>query len=110
MLKSTTAIRLYFELNEGEIGDYTFKVGKKVVTPVETENGWMIEIANISAKDLDKFYTVTVSSSEGKIVTVKYCGLSYVYKVLDTSSDAKLIDLAKGIYLYNRAADAYFSA
>ena len=111
VLKSTTAIRLYFELNEGEIGDYTFKVGKKAVTPVETADGWMIEIANISAKDLDKFYTVTVSSSAGTIVTVKYCGLSYVYTVLNGGSDdAKLIDLAKGIYLYNQAADAYFSA
>jgi hypothetical protein len=110
VLKSTTAIRLYFTLDEGEIGNYTFKLGKKAVTPVETADGWMIEIANISAKDLDKFYTVTVSSSAGTIVTVKYCGLSYVYTVLDTSSDAKLIDLAKGIYLYNQAADAYFSA
>ena len=109
MLKSTTAIRLYFTLGEGEIGNYTFKLGNKAVTPVETADGWMIEIANISAKDLDKVYTVTVSSSAGTIVTVKYCGLSYVYKVLDTSSDAKLIDLAKGIYLYNQAADAYFA-
>ena len=111
VLKSTTAIRLYFTLDEGEIGNYTFKLGKKAVTPVETADGWMIEIANISAKDLDKFYTVTVSSSAGTIVTVKYCGLSYVYTVLNGGSDdAKLIDLAKGIYLYNQAADAYFSA
>ena len=111
VLKSTTAIRLYFTLDEGEIGNYTFKLGKKAVTPVETADGWMIEIANISAKDLDKFYTVTVSSSAGTIVTVKYCGLSYVYTVLNGGSDdAKLIDLAKSIYLYNQAADAYFSA
>ena len=109
VLKSTTAIRLYFTLGEGEIGNYTFKLGNKAVTPVETADGWMIEIANISAKDLDKVYTVTVSSSAGTIVTVKYCGLSYVYTVLETSSDAKLIDLAKGIYLYNQAADAYFA-
>ncbi len=110
VLKSTTAIRLYFTLDKGEIGDYTFKLGKKVVTPVETADGWMIEIANISAKDLDKVYTVTVSSSAGTIVTVKYCGLSYVYTVLNGGSDdAELIDLAKGIYLYNQAADAYFA-
>ena len=42
---------------------------------------------------------------------MKYCRLSYVYTVLNGGSDdAKLIDLAKSIYLYNQAADAYFSA
>ncbi|MBR3475027.1 MAG: hypothetical protein IKH34_08185 [Oscillospiraceae bacterium] len=108
-LQSATAIRLYFSLDEGEIGDYTFKQGTRKVTPKETEDGWMVEIPNIAAKDLDKTYTVKVTSSAGTVVTVQYSALSYAYGVLSGDSKAEtLIDLVKGIVLYNQAANAYF--
>ncbi len=109
LLQSETVMRIYFTLDEGEIGDYTFKLGSKKVTPVQSDGKWYVEIANISAKDLDKTYTLTVSSAEGKIVTVKASALSYAYTVLNGGSDeASLIDLVKGLYLYNQAANAYF--
>ena len=109
VLESQTTIRLYFALDEGEIGDYTFKVGTKTVTPTETTNGWMVEIPNISAKDLDKTYTVKVTSSAGTVLTVKYSGLSYAYSVLTGEDNGEnLVNLVKGMVLYNKAADAYF--
>ena len=108
-LKSATAIRLYFSLDEGEIGDYTFKLGTRKVTPTETDLGWMVEIPNIAAKDLDKTYTVKVTRGAGTVLTVQYSALSYAYGVLGGGSKAEtLIDLVKGIVLYNRAANAYF--
>ena len=110
VLKTQTALRLYFELAEGEIGDYTFKVGTKTKTPTETAQGWMIEIPNISAKDLDKVYTVKVTSGAGTVLTLKVSALSYVYNVLNNeASEADLVNLVKGVYLYNQAADAYFA-
>lgn len=110
VLKTETALRLYFELAEGEIGDYTFKVGTKTKTPTETADGWMIEIPNISAKDLDKVYTVKVTSGDGTVLTLKVSALSYVYNTLNSeTSDAKLVNLVKGVYLYNQAANAYFA-
>ena len=110
VLKTETALRLYFELAEGEIGDYTFKVGTKMKTPTETADGWMIEIPNISAKDLDKVYTVKVTSGDGTVLTLKVSALSYVYNTLNSeTSDAKLVNLVKGVYLYNQAANAYFA-
>ena len=110
VLKTQTALRLYFELAEGEIGDYTFKVGTKTKTPTETADGWMIEIPNISAKDLDKVYTVKVTSGDGTVLTLKVSALSYVYNTLNSeTSDAKLVNLVKGVYLYNQAANAYFA-
>ena len=108
-LKSATAIRLYFSLDEGEIGDYTFKLGTRKVTPTETDLGWMVEIPNIAAKDLDKTYTVKVTRGADTVLTVQYSALSYAYGVLGGGSKAEtLIDLVKGIVLYNRAANAYF--
>ena len=110
VLESETVLRVYFTLDErASIGDFTFKVGSKKYTPVEKDGKWYVEILNISAKDLDKLYTVTVSSAEGKVVTVKTSALSYAYKVLTTEgTDAKLVNLVKGLYLYNQAANAYF--
>jgi hypothetical protein len=110
VLESETVLRVYFTLDEGaSIGDFTFKVGSKKYTPVEKDGKWYVEILNISAKDLDKLYTVTVSSAEGKVVTVKTSALSYACKVLNTDgTDEKLVNLVKGLYLYNQAANAYF--
>ena len=42
----------------------------------------MIEIPDIYARHLDNMYTVTVSSSEGCILTLKYSALSYACKVV----------------------------
>ena len=41
-------------------------------------------------------------------MTVKYSALSYAYSVLtSTEASAKLVDLVKGLYLYNEAANAF---
>ena len=108
VLEAETTIRLYFTLQEGEISDYTFKQGTKVLTPVATSDGCSVDIPNISAKDLDKTFTVKVTSGEGTVVTVKYSALSYAYGVLSKGTTGTLADLVKGLVLYNKAADAYF--
>ena len=108
-LQSETVLRIYLKLDEGEIGDYTFKLGTKVVQPYQSGSYWIVEISNIAAKDLDRLYTVTVTSASGKVLTVKACALGYCYRVLasDRTSDT-LKDTVRAIYLYNQAANAYF--
>ena len=110
-LESETAIRLNFELAEGsDINDFTFEVGSTVETPTEEDGKYYIEIPDISAKDLDKTFTVKVTSSEGTVVTVKYSALSYVYSVLSgTENSDDPAALVRAIYLYNQAANAYFA-
>ena len=111
VLESATTIRVYFELAEGtDIKSFTFKVNGSKKTPVETENGWMIEIPNVPAKDLDKTYTVIASKGGAAVCTVKTSALSYAYKVLSKEdvSDT-LVDLVKGMVLYNAAANEYFA-
>ena len=109
VLRSGTVIRHYFTIDEGSVGDYTFKIGSKKVTPVETEKGWMIEIPDVYARYLGKMYTIKVSSSDGTILTLKYSALSYAYKAVQDNTDPALVRLVKAMYLYNRAADEYFS-
>ena len=110
VLKSGTIIRHYFTIDEGLVSDYTFKIGSKKVTPVETADGWMIEIPDVYARYLDNMYTVTVTGSEGRVLTLKYSALSYAYKVVANEEDADLVALVKAMYLYNRAAETYFSS
>ena len=109
LLQSETVLRFYFTVDSGSIGDYSFKLGKKAITPVQSGDRWYVEVPDIHAKDLDTFYTVTVSSSEGKILTVKACALSYACSVLSSgdSSDT-LKDTVRSLYLYNKAANAWF--
>ena len=77
---------------------------------METDDGYMIEITNIAAKDLDRFYKVEVRDSEGVCLTVKYCALSYAYLVLSLDSQpADLVELMQALYLYNQAANTYFA-
>ena len=110
VLRSGTVIRHYFTIDEGSVGDYTFKIGSKTVTPVETEKGWMIEIPDVYARYLGKMYTIKVSSSDGTILTLKYSALSYAYKAVQDNTDPGLVKLVKALYLYNRAACAYFDS
>ena len=110
VLRSGTVIRHYFTVDEGEVTDYTFKIGSKVVTPTLTDDGWMIEIPDVYARYLDNMYTVTVTGSGGRVLTLKYSALSYAYKVVQNNEDADLVTLVKAMYLYNRAAEAYFSS
>ena len=63
------------------------------------------EVKNIPAAELDTLQTFTIGSA-----TFKYSALDYAKDVIrnNTSEDAK--NLAKALYLYNRAANAYFES
>ena len=65
---------------------------------------YYVQAPNISAADLDKLQAFTVGS-----VTFYYSALDYAKAVVESSSnkDAQKT-LAKALYLYNQAANAYF--
>lgn len=102
VLRSGTVIRHYFTIDEGSVGDYTFKIGSKTVTPVETSDGWMIEIPDV--------YAVTVSGEEGMILSLRYSALSYALAAVQDNSDPELTRLVKALYLYNRAANTSYAS
>jgi hypothetical protein len=65
-----------------------------------------VTVENISAKDLDKLFTVVANGSE-----VTASALSYAYNVLsaeDGTYSSELITLVKAMYAYNQAANNYF--
>ena len=70
-----------------------------------------MDVTNIAAKDLDVAYTVTVSSGAGTIWTIQASVLTYAYAVLSSNATNidSLKDVARALYLYNEAANDYFS-
>ena len=109
VLESETTLKLYFKLNEGVIGDYSFTLDGKAVTPTYSKGYYVVEIKDIAAKNLDKVYTVKVSDSSGVILTVNSCALSYACQVMNLEGQSeKLLQVVKALYLYNQAANAYF--
>ena len=108
LLKEQTAIRVYYQLSEGEIKDYEFTIDGKKVYPVRSgdSNIYYIELSNIAAQDLE----VPHIFKAGNIIISNYSALSYVNKALSSEkSSENNKKAAAALYVYWKAAEAYFS-
>ena len=90
--------------NTRPIEDYTFIVDGEEVEPVQVDEfTCYVDKVGISARNLDEFSYLQVGG-----LTVWYSGMSYVRQVLGGSKDTNLINVAKALYAYSEAANAYF--
>lgn len=108
LLKEQTALRMYYQLSEGNITDYKFTIDGTEVQPVQSGNTnlYYVELNNIAAQDLEKSHVFTA----GNITLSNYSALSYVGKALDSDkSSENNKKTAAALYLYWNAAEAYFS-
>ncbi len=64
---------------------------------------YYVEKKDIVAKDLDTLYTFTIGG-----VSFQYSVLDYAAAILDSNMGTDAENLAKALYLYNQAANAYF--
>ena len=125
MLESLTTLTHNFVIESGSIDDYIFTVNGQVITTATTGditltkvNGkYRISIANIVAAHLQDPYEIVVTDTAGHemIRISNYSALSFVHVVISsyglTPSDekqAQFVKLLQSMYLYNRAAVAYF--
>ena len=112
-LESETSINVKFATTGDSFNseDYTFTVDGEAVTPtVGLDGRYQIRIENITAKLLDDMFTITVSDKNGNAQAVRYGALSYAYSKLNSSkSGEKIKNLSKCLYLYSKAAEAYFN-
>ena len=88
-----STLKLYFENKDGSLNTSGL---------TKWNNYFYIKHENIAASQLDTLQTFTVS---GK--TFRYSALDYA-KVLATSANTDNANLAKALYWYNQAANAYF--
>lgn len=110
-LKSRIGMKLYFE-SESELAlrDFTVTDGTNAILESRLatgtdENGFFLEVSNITAKDFDKSFTVSCGELTVRNVSV----FSYIRQAL-SNSDSELVEVSGSIYDYNRAIEAYIAA
>lgn len=113
LLKSKTILRFYLDVAEGTdlTGATVTADGVTGISATIDEQKRYVQIEGIAAKDLDKVYTLTLSTDSGdKVVT--YSPLNYVKTVLGSEYGSaeytNIRNVAKTLYLYNQAAKTYF--
>ena len=128
MLKSTTAIRIYFSVpKDFDIADLTVKIDGNAVNPADifkaNATTYYIDISGIFAADYFTPYEIsfttpgTETDPETGLPTeitwsMRYCVASYAYSVLanEASYSSDLIDLTKSLVIYGTFANMYFSS
>ena len=110
ILKTETTLRLFF-LPEDSAGDMTAVCAGKKLNVNNAKGYSYVNIANISAKDLDADCTVTISDG-AETADVIYNPMAYCYNVLNAAEGTyapALLNTVRALYLYNQAANDYFN-
>lgn len=108
VLESETTLRMWFQFEQNaDLSDLTFTVDGKEQSYVKSGDYYIVDFANIAAKDLDKDFTVTVSAGT-RSFNASSSAMTYCYNSLINTSNAALHNVAKAMYLYNASANAYF--
>ena len=108
MFEADNTLRLYFYFDDTNLSKYTFKIDGETVKAKKLESGkYYIEKKNIASGELSTPYTFSVTDGK-KTYTVRESALSYAYGRQEKSTDESMRDLAKLLYQYSQAADAYF--
>ncbi|MCR5149768.1 MAG: hypothetical protein K6B52_00905 [Clostridiales bacterium] len=108
-----TSIMIYFT---GDIdgckffyGDYDSPVLTQV-TPVQNGEYYYVTIPNVSARDLDRMFTVYVLDANGYSLEVSCSAMNYVRTVLNSATASRsLKDVCIKLYDYAMAANDYFN-
>ncbi len=99
-LKSETAIKLYFVIEEGtDIPEVTVNGEKAELT--QNGNLYELKISDIPAHMLDEMFEVKIGS-----LTVNYGAFSYGYAAMNSGKEA-LVNTIKALYAYNQKAVEY---
>ena len=112
VLVSETTIKHYFAAESTDNLTFTVKRNNQTetLTPAydSTNNLWYVSVEGISAKNLAEKYEV--SATDGKnTFTLNYGAMDYCKLTHTKSSDEKLKNVAKSLYLFWQAAENYSS-
>lgn len=107
--ETETVMRLFFNCPAEQL---SVTMGGQPLQVTQDESGLCyVAITDIAAKDLDTEYTVTINDGT-ETADIRYCPLSVCYNILKAEAGTytnELINTVKAFYLYNQAANVYFS-
>ena len=109
IFEADNSLRIYLDFASGYSPEnYSFTVDGEPATMQENANHqFYLTVKNIAAKDLEAYHTFTISDGKDTF-TIQASVLSYA-RILVSGNKPNSQNLGKALYLYNRAADAYFS-
>ncbi|MBQ1376498.1 MAG: hypothetical protein IIY77_00875, partial [Lachnospiraceae bacterium] len=106
LFQSDNTLRMYYFYNSGTaLSKYTCTVDGKAgkITNQPDSLRFYVQYPAIAAKNLDDVHTFVITDSKSTH-TYKISAIGYAYKMVTTSKDPTMVDLAKALYLYNIAA------
>ncbi|MBQ0110581.1 MAG: hypothetical protein KBS41_01460, partial [Oscillospiraceae bacterium] len=127
MAKEKSAVRFYYELDEGlSLGDFDIVVSMGGEDPeyfganvrygvqkrwngseyVESEKDVYITVENIPARYLSQEITLTITKDTVPAIDVVYNAMTYAKRSIANGSDSA--ELCKGLFAMSQAAEAYF--
>ncbi|NLT08224.1 MAG: InlB B-repeat-containing protein, partial [Ruminococcus sp.] len=107
-----TNINIKFNISAGaNVNDYIFTVDGKAVTPKQSGSSYLVTMEGISPLNFDKMYLFKAESKSdaSDFVSVEYSCLTYAKKIIETSSDANVVNAMKALYFYSQEAEKYIS-
>ena len=108
VFESDNALRMYFYFKDADYGKYTFTLNGSPVEAVKVSSGrYYIERPNIASGELSTAFTFSVSDGTDTY-TIEASALSYAYDRERKSTNVNMVRLAKLLYKYSQAANAYF--
>ena len=105
--EADNSLRVYFSYEVGRNPDrYSYKIDGQPAQLQTRDKGCYLEVKSIAANELDTPHRFTISDGTNSFTVV--CSVLSYAKMAAGSKTEALADLGKALYLYNRAADAYF--
>ncbi len=110
LFQNKIAIRYYFKNLTGDISEYSFHLNNANGEELEVQKnqtGYYVDVQHIYPQQLDEQYTVCVVDASGNTLTVSYSATNYMANIYRKSTQANSKALAKAMYNYYLAAEAY---
>ena len=108
MFEADNSLRVYLRFDNGaDLSRYSFQTdGTSTAARKKGEDSYYLSVEDIAADALDTTHSFTVTDGTDRY-TINVSVLGYAKTAIERGS-AAMADLGRALYLYNRAAEAYF--
>ena len=101
--RNKIAVRFYFT---ADVSGYTVAAGDYTVTTGEKDGMYYVEVAGILPQNIGKQITVTVTDTDGNVISVSYGPMNYIERMSEKGTEP-VKALVNALYNYYKAAAAY---